>query len=161
MDGHPRSPCLKFLHTIVGLQLDSSWRVAFPYWKNLEEYSCPDLMYGGIIYGLTRCLGNYCKNLQHFGICGIIGSEKASFIVKHLPELESLSLKKSSLTLDALLIFDVHRKIRTIDLEHCLFIDAEFLPQVYHWPGCNQAGFLKKLGTKAKKWNEEIHGKVS
>ncbi|PIA29855.1 hypothetical protein AQUCO_05800139v1 [Aquilegia coerulea] len=152
-----RSPCLKFLHMNI-LRLDP-YHMAFPYWKNLKEYSCPIFMLRGSS-DLISCLGNYCKNLQHLGLCGIIGSETASFIVKHLLELESLSLKKSSLTLDALLIFDGHAKLRILDLEHCLFVDAEVLKLFYRRAGV-KAWLLKKPGTKAKKWNEEIHEKVS
>ncbi|KAF5180056.1 Leucine-rich repeat receptor-like protein kinase pxc2 [Thalictrum thalictroides] len=111
--------------------------------------------------GITSSLGNYCKNLQHLGLCATFGSETASFIVKHLSELESLSLKKSSLTLDALLIFDGHKKLRILDLEHSLFVDAEVLTRVSHGRRCDKAWLVKNLGTKAKKWNEGIHEKVS
>ncbi|KAF9595140.1 hypothetical protein IFM89_037240 [Coptis chinensis] len=148
---------LEYLHVNNAVQL-GFYREALSYWKNLKGFTCDIrlLEISSLASELRRC----CKDIRYLCIRGKLGAKEAIAIVNSLPELRCFSLERSSLTIGALLIFDGHKKLVTLDLQHSIFVGEKYLPSFCHRePGQVQLPLCQ--GIKAKKWNEDIREKVS
>ncbi|KAF9595132.1 hypothetical protein IFM89_037232 [Coptis chinensis] len=152
-----RTPSLEYLHVNNAVQL-GFYREALSYWKNLKGFTCDirRLEISSLASELCRC----CKNIRYLCIRGKLGAKEAIAIVNSLPELRRLSLERSSLTIGALLIFDGHKKLVTLDLQHSIFVGEKYLPSFCHRES-DQVQLPLCQGIKAKKWNEDIREKVS
>ncbi|XP_058082241.1 F-box/LRR-repeat protein At3g48880 [Magnolia sinica] len=90
-------------------------------WEELESMTMPYICSPPYI---MEVIGMNCKNFTQLKVMGCFNVLFASSIAKYLPKLKVLSLRCSTLFMEALiLILDCMEHLEVLNVAHCLFIE--------------------------------------